>query len=202
MESNLRDSNNVQLPTSKARGTQMLTVWRRVHIEVDSMGLVTGNNVTGRTSTVTPNVGTNTTVVAAGSTANLELNRFQNGRIVLTNVGSYSVVSNSANSVTVQGIINSIPHNTNYTLYDDDDFNGNNGTTLIGDNGENVTAPDISLIQNSDNPTLNVFAPAYVRPIYDIGDNNDFVTFRLNTNTTSATNIIGTYDFDSVCIEA
>lgn len=199
---NLRDSNNVQLPTSKARATQMLTVWRRVHIEVDSMGLVSGNQVTGRTSSVTPNPSANTTVVAAGNTANLELNRFQNGRMVLTNVGSYAIVSNTATSVTVQGIINSVPHNTNYTLYDDDDFNNNNGTTLIGDIGENVSAPDTSLIQDSDSPALNVFAAAYVRPTYDIGDNNDLVSFKLNMDTTSATTIIANYDFDAIATQA
>jgi hypothetical protein len=103
--------------------------------------------------------------------------------------------------ITVQGIINSVPHNTAYTVYDDDDFNGNNGTTLIGDIGENVTNPDTSLIQNSDNPSENVFAPAYVRPIYDVGDNNSAVAFKLNSNTTSAANIIATYDFDAKASE-
>jgi hypothetical protein len=196
----LSDSANAPLPTIRAKANPMLTVWRRVHIEVDSMGLVTGNSATGRTNTVTPNTGTNTTVVAAGN--GLESNRFQNGRMVLTNVGSYSVVSNTANTVTVQGIINSVPHNTNYTLYDDDDFNNNNATTLIGDIGENVSAPDTSLIQDSDNPALNVFAAAYVRPTYDIGDNNDLVAFKLNMDTTSATTIIANYDFDTSATQA
>ena len=197
---NLIDTSSKVLPTTKASRTPMLTVWRKVHIEMDSMGNVTGNSVTGSVSTVTPNTATNQTVITASST--FEVNRFENGRIVLSGGGSYLVISNTANSVTVQGIITSVPKHTTYTLYDDDDFNNNNGTTLIGDNGENVTAPDTSMIQNSDNPSLNVFAPAYVRPIYDIGDNNDFVPFVLNTNTTSAANIISTYDFDARGTEA
>ena len=196
----LRDNTNKALPTSKANNTPMLTVWRRLHIEMDSMGLVAANRATGRTSTVFPSPATNQTTITASTT--LEVDRFQNGRIILNNVGIYSVISNTANSVTVQGIINSVPHNTNYTLYDDDDFNSNNGTTLIGDIGEDVTAPDTSLIQNNDAPALNVFAAAYVRPVYDIGDNNSAVTFKLNTNTTSEANIISSYDFDTKAREA
>ena len=34
----LKDSSNVPLPTTKAKRTEMLTVWRKVHIEVDKMG--------------------------------------------------------------------------------------------------------------------------------------------------------------------
>jgi hypothetical protein len=47
-----------------------------------------------------------------------------------------------------------------------------------------------------------VFAAAYVRPVYDIGDNNSAVTFKLNTNTTSEANIISSYDFDTKAREA
>jgi hypothetical protein len=167
---------------------------------MDSMGLVSGNKATGKTSSVTPNPPLNRTVIAASTT--LEINRFENGGIVLTSVGSYPVVSNTANTVTVQGIINTVPHNTNYSLYDDDDFNNSNGTTLIGDDAENVTAPDTNLIQDSDDPAINVFAAAYVRPKFDIGDNNSLVAFKVNTNTTSAANIIATYDFDASATEA
>jgi len=66
-----------------------------------------------------------------------------------------------------------------------------------GDDGENVTAPDTGLIQDSDSPAVNVFAAAYVRPAYDIGDNNDLVTFRLNMSTSSTANITANYDFDT-----
>jgi hypothetical protein len=188
------------LPTYRGQVTAMLTVWRRVHIEMDSMGLVSGNKATGKTSTVVPHAATNTTDITASTT--LEINRFENGRITLNNVGTFSVLSNSANMITVQGLINSVPHNTSYTMYDDDDFNNNNGTNLVGDNGENVTAPDISLLQDSDNPAVNAFAVAYVRPKYDVGDYNDLVSFKLNTNTTSPANIIGSYDFDAKASEA
>jgi hypothetical protein len=189
----LRDSANKALPTSKANGTPMLTVWRNLHIEIDSMGLVAANRATGKTSSVTPNTATNQTAVAASTT--LEVNRFQNGRIILNNVGIYSVISNTANSVTVQGIVNSVPRNTNYTLYDDDDFNSNDGVILDGDVGEDVVAftQTLSLMQKSDNPLENVFAPAYIRPIYDgggsAGNDTSNIAFSLNIPlTTTAIN--------------
>ena len=178
------------LPTYRAQISPMLTVWRRLNIEVDSMGNVAGNQATGRTSSVTPNTGLNQTVIAASTS--LEANRFQNGRITLNNVGTYPVIANATNTITVQGIINSVPRNTNYTVYDDDDFNGNDSAALRGDMGENVEPiqplnmfdTTFQLMQDSDNPTLNVFAPAYIRPSYtwasNAGYNSSTVSFKLN----------------------
>ena len=78
---------------------------------------------------------------------------------------------------------------------DDDDFNNDDGTNLDGDDAENVTAPDTSLLPNA-------FAPAYVLPVFDVGDNNDFVPFVLNTDTTNPpASLISTYDFDQVATE-
>ena len=44
---NLKDGAGAALPTDNAKLTQLLTVWRKVHVEVDSMDTITGNNVTG-----------------------------------------------------------------------------------------------------------------------------------------------------------
>ncbi|MGI8787523.1 MAG: hypothetical protein ACR2HG_07175 [Pyrinomonadaceae bacterium] len=44
----LKDSANISLPTMKAQQTDMLMVWRKVHLEVDSMGPVAFNIVNGR----------------------------------------------------------------------------------------------------------------------------------------------------------
>src|SRR6185369_6291063 len=46
----LRDGSGSTLPTDRAKPTDMVTVWRKVHVEVDSMGLVTGNEVAGTVS--------------------------------------------------------------------------------------------------------------------------------------------------------
>jgi hypothetical protein len=90
-------------------------------------------------------------------------------------------------------------------LYDDDDFNGDDGGVKDGDNGELVTSlsPTYSLMQASDNPALNVFAPAYIMPQCDVlvcdggGDsanNGSISPFVLNLNSSdliTVTNRIG-----------
>jgi Glucodextranase, domain B len=44
---NLKDVDGRGLPTDKGRSTDLLTVWRKLHVEIDSMGTVTGNRLTG-----------------------------------------------------------------------------------------------------------------------------------------------------------
>jgi hypothetical protein len=43
----LRDASGAVLPTLRGKQTAMLTVWRRVHAEVDSMGVVANNHAAG-----------------------------------------------------------------------------------------------------------------------------------------------------------
>lgn len=197
----LRDAQGDTLPTDTAKATDMLTVWRRVHIEVDSMGLVAFNKVEGTIQSVKVNKKQNQTVLSVNRS--LERSRFQNGRIIITNVGAFPVTDNSTSSVTVQGIVSSTAVGKLFTLVDDDDFNSNDGALKVGDDGENVTPPDTSLIQDSDNPSLNVFAPGYVRPIYDLQGNDDFVPFVLNTPAPGeAAELKNTYRFDNKATEA
>jgi hypothetical protein len=258
------DANNNELPIARTTGnevvgirTQMLTVWRRLHIEVDSMGLVRENYVRGNVS--------GSYGIAAGATRNinvtapnLETNRFENGRIELAYITNFfDVVSNTSNTVTIKNatsnsividsgvnfqILNqgstrsglgtittgqtvasgdtvtinvnsrvplennlfangslfitptlnsltvlsntatslevrnnsrrrvSIDDATFFRLYDDDDMNDDappilgGGKTVDGDEGDDVPDPDLSLLQDSDLPANNVFAPAYIRP--------------------------------------
>jgi hypothetical protein len=175
--------------------TQMLTVWRRLHIEVDSMGNVSGNNVTG-TFPANVRVSSGQRTLSVTTTNPLEVNRFENGRMVIVS-GSItrsltvidatpSVDANTANTVTVLNTLGTfnITGGDTFTLYDDDDFNDDDGTTLDGDNGEDVSEPitGISLLTaNSDNPTDNILAPAYIRPVYDITDTQDNSSFTLNS---------------------
>ena len=56
-----------------------------------------------------------------------------------------------------------------FTLYDDDDFNVNDGSMLHGDEGEALRFPSTALLQDSDVQRDNVLAVAYIRPTYDIG---------------------------------
>ncbi|MFN2455863.1 MAG: hypothetical protein ABR577_16765 [Pyrinomonadaceae bacterium] len=199
----LRDSTGSTLPTDKAKATEMLTVWRRVHIESDSMGLVNGNEINGLVMSANPNPRANTTVLNVDQI--LENDRFENGLMRITGIGDFPVVGNGRGRVQVQGLVTSASIPTAgvaFNLVDDDDFNSNDTpATLHGDNGENVTPASTSLLQDSDTPSTNVFAAAYVRPTYDVGDNNDLVPFVLNSPT-SAAGLRATYDFDAVGTES
>lgn len=197
----LRDGSGNTLPTQRANVTNMLTVWRRVHVEMDSMGLVAGNQVTGTIRRARPDTTANTTQLSIRQ--RLENARFQGGLVTIDGVGDFPVIDNTRGTITIPGVFQSAAMaGRTYLLVDDDDFNNDDLAMLDGDNGENVTAPDTSLVQDSDNAGQNVFAPAYVRPIYDIGDNNDLVPFVLNVARDRAAAIIATYDFDSVATEA
>lgn len=202
----LEDSSGNVLPTAEAKVTPLLTVWRRLHIEMDSMGFVGGNFVTGTILKAKPRFfQTNLTIDQVFG--NEEKNRFENGRILIDGVGAFSVISNTSGGnpkVTVEGIVqDTAAAGKTFVLVDDDDFNNDDGApNLDGDANEDVTAPDTSLIQESDNPTQNVFAPAYVKPFY-IGGNDDFVGFILNTPAPGMSNELrGTYDFNAQGTEA
>jgi hypothetical protein len=91
------NSNNVQ-----GIRTRMLTVWRKLHIEVDSMGQARENYLRGEISgSTTINRGRSKTL---NVTANpLEINRFENGRLVLAAITNVlDVISNTANTVTIK----------------------------------------------------------------------------------------------------
>lgn len=199
---NLRDSSGNTLPTQRVNVADMLTVWRRVHVEVDSMGPVTGNLVTGTIRRARrPDPTTNMTELSVRQ--RLEPSRFKGGLIKIDGVGAGTVFDNTRNTVTVHGVVaNAVAAGRSYELVDDDDFNTDDGTNLDGDTGEDLPAPVTSLVMNSDNPTENAFAPAYIRPIYDIGDNNDLVRFVANVaeDTPAAKSVL--YDFDNQVTEA
>ena len=100
-----------EIPT--AHRSDMLTVWRRLHIEVDSMGAVTSNYVTGNitgiagsstaATSLTLSVNLRTGLTPADNSANLSSTpsgngRFENGYIV---IGTNSV--KTTNTVTANG---------------------------------------------------------------------------------------------------
>ncbi len=181
-----------------AKRTQMLTVWRNLHIERDSMGRVTGNELAGQIASH-----------RVGPTAILypnqpmEIDRFRGGRVVIDGVGDFTVDSNTVSTLTLRNAtVNLRPFaQFAFTLYDDDNFDGGSGP-LNGDHGEDLPAPDIGRLNQSDIETANAFAPAYVRPIYDVGDNNNNVPFVLNTQSETGAGIRSTFDFDAIGTEA
>ena len=204
----LKDADGASLPTTRAAETDMLTVWRKVHVEVDSMGVVTGNSVTGTVLKV-KHAANNEAVLTLD--AFLENDRFENGAIRIENVERL-VKTNNRRTVRVSGDVTDVDVlGKAFTLVDDDDFNDNDQPPQIGvvklhgDEGENVGPPDLSLIVDSfdngacDYSATNVFGDAYVCPGTDVGDFNGNVPFVANLEDASQ---IASYDFDASSSEA
>lgn len=185
-------------PTEPVCRSQMLTVWRRLHIEVDSMGVASGNRATGFIrESVRFRFGETRTVLLNGVV--LEPNRFEGG-VLISNGWTYDVICNlaagqtcnTADTVNVRprGAAISLSANAPFELYDDDDFNDDDGANLNGDTGDNITEPDTALLTaNSDNTNTNVYVAAYVRPVYDVNDPRDDNDFRANTDGSAAADI-------------
>ncbi len=230
---NLKDANGNVINTDDgspeaALRTQMLTVWRRLHIEVDSLGSATGNKVTGTFPANKKISAGNKTLDVTVSPA-LEVNRFENGRLVIGN-RSLSVIAatatedaNTASTVTIFNNMGSfnISAGDPFTLYDDDDFNDNDGVSLDGDDTEDIPEPDTSMLRSNDvacsssatgavTQDCNAFVTAYVTPKYDLSGSNENIAFMLNHNiSTHPTNdpvptseIRSFFDFDNVATEA
>src|SRR5262249_10860563 len=156
----------------RSASSQMLTTWRRLHIEADSMGTVHGNFLIGKVASVGLSLaGTDQTTVYVTTKSPLENSRFERGRIVFDSSTYFKVLRNDTSSITVQGRLTAAFVGKVFQLFDDDDFNNNNGALLDGDEGEDIPVPDMSLVQDSDDPKINVFAPAYIRPTYDLAGN-------------------------------
>jgi hypothetical protein len=193
----LRDSEGATIPTALAQTSVMLTVWRRVHIEVDSMGLVRGNRETP--SVLKAHYKQNRNATDLQLDMSLPEARLELGRVWNPLVGSFLIQSNKGKHVEVHRDARALEGKAVFVV-DDDDFNDDDPPALPdGDQFEDVTSPDTSLIQDSDDWTKNVFAPAYVRPTYGIiGDNNSAVAFVLNLEG----DLTAAYDFDQVATEA
>jgi hypothetical protein len=168
------------LPSKHVQGTDMLTVWRRLHIEVDSMGPVKANLAEGNVLKARPSDRKGRTVLTLSALD--DYRRFETGRISIDGgVGSFPVVDSGSSTVTVEGVVaDSDATGKHFTIVDDDDFNDDDGSQLDGDIDEDVPAPHLDLVLESDKSTENVFAPAYVRPTYDLSNDTPEVPFVLN----------------------
>jgi len=89
---------------------------------------------------------------------------------------------------------NRVRPGSDFTIYDDDDFNDNDGTNLDGDAGEPLIPPDssnTSLIHSTDTActqtvtsNCNILAPAYIKPEYDLANPNPITPFSRNLTMT------------------
>lgn len=158
---------------ARAKRTEMLTVWRRLHLEVDSMGNV------GEVNKVTGTVVANGSKLAPGehdiqvvTASPLEVNRFSNGRVDIGG-NPFRVKGNGAGSIRiiVEATVR-IQNGTPFTLYDDDDYNADDSGYQDGDRNEPVVQLPNSFKLLSDNPLgdtfrdRNVFGVAYILPEY------------------------------------
>ncbi len=178
----------------------MLTVWRKLHIKVYSMGSVPSNISDSNVNRVEGQI-TDTKKIASGnqtlnlSVTNLEPNRFENGRLVITRMdaagntvtvadrrvvaSSPTVTANTASSVTILNNVArfSVQNGDDFKLYDDDNMDDGIGS-LNGDAGEDVSESNLDLIQSSETACIanatygkvagscNGFLSAYVIPDY------------------------------------
>jgi hypothetical protein len=174
------NADGTPLPASATvQKTPLLTVWRRLHLQRDSMGMVTGNHAAGTIRTVTPAQNTPDLVQLRVDTA-LDLRRFEGGRLVIDD-RSFVVNLNSVNSIYVIGQVADFRQfrSRPFRVYDDDDYNLNDRPNFVGDVGEDVRMPSTFLVRDSDSQEANVFAAAYVRPVYDLSS-TDSAPFALN----------------------
>jgi len=166
---NLTDTTGAQIPAStqaanacatanmKACRADMLTVWRRLHIEVDSMKQATGNFLQG---TVSKKVR-----IKAGATATLKdvflgkaVNQFENGRLEIAPITAFfNVVSNTDTALTIRNSTTSaisFPNNVNIQLQNQSSTLNGFGNIAVGQTvnpGQTVTVGFIGtpLVANS-----------------------------------------------------
>jgi hypothetical protein len=192
---NLKDANNIRTPAAinganacaatslQACRADMLTVWRRLHIEVDSMGNVTDNKATG---TITGASSTTSGTRIVVNPAPDENYRFEPGTIFIDQVGTYAVKDNVENEVIIGALLSpSLLVGKSFVLVDDDDFE-NDDPTDNGDDMDDVseTSATFYKMQPSDSNKENVFAQVYIMPVYDGGgaseNNNTGIQFIQN----------------------
>lgn len=195
----IEDSAGLALPNARAKRTPMLTVWRRVHVEVDRMANVAGNTVEGVVAGVTNSAGGTSTIdlglnlPAPGATGTDGLrNRFEGGTLTLSVNGVntvYPVSSNTANAtgndkVGVKGTVPVTSVGQKFKLVDDDDAHG------FGE-GAVVPSPDTGRL-------AACFAPAYVLPVFDLSNPRPVVPFVLNAPGSAAGDLLPLYRFDNI----
>jgi hypothetical protein len=180
-------------PNSNVCRSEVLTVWRRLHLEVDSMGVVSGNKEMG-TFAETKKISNTETQIYVNTSNPLDLLRFNGGRLV-SGTKKFNIVSNGTNYVRIKpqfGRAATLYAGENFVVYDDDDYNNLNISALIGDNGENITNPSHmleGLSATSDLPDDNILAPAYIKPVYDAVDTRDDNNFHANLPPLNPNNI-------------
>ena len=149
-----------------AVASDMLTVWRRVHVERDTMGAVTGNTIAGTITNVGRASNGSVTVTTDQPLEDEEQGRFNGGTLRDSTGKIFPVITHTTRSdftVTVTISASLIPAAGAFTLVDDD----------VLTDGQTLPLPDVTTLA----PALK---DAYVEPVYDVGTTNLNVPFVLN----------------------
>lgn len=192
---------DAEIPHADKYVSDLLTVWRHVHLEVDRMDTVQGNTVRGRIVSVNRNIlslGGSTTLEldknfydlhrTAQGTAGLA-NMFEYGTIEIAGHGVFDVIGNSANAegndtVIVQGSVPSAAVGATFALNDDDEQQG------FKDGGE-VPLPDFSRLEP-------VFKQAFIVPVFDkLSNLNPIVPYAKNSYDDRGFHLRRAYQFDN-----
>lgn len=202
----ISDDKGNPLLTNNTQVSEMLTVWRRLHIEMDAMDKVIGNqkNVTIQSINTIGSGQTRKTILKVNVL--FAENGLVGGNIIV-GTKKYPVSANFVDEITIVGSVSGIRVGDLIKVVDDDDFNANDVTgsgnqrTLVpdGDEQEKIDSIDglLSLMKESDLVSENVFAAAYIIPKFDGGgaliNNSPSVEFKLNVNDTDADLIAQVY---------
>lgn len=179
----VRYANGSPLTPDDAQVSDAITVWRTLHIEVDTLPAVDGNQILGTIERVSASRNTNTTRIVIGGAADssdptplpfgfnsTKPEEFVGGRLTIlggTAAGSYDVLSSRSGTVVVPGQLPRSAVGSLVRLVDDDNAAGG---ALDGDEGDAVPTPDTSLLTAGSTSTSdNVLAAAYIIPAYDLG---------------------------------
>ncbi|HYC63036.1 MAG TPA: chitobiase/beta-hexosaminidase C-terminal domain-containing protein [Thermoanaerobaculia bacterium] len=190
----VEDSSGNKLPTSRAVKTDLLTVWRTVHLEADRMDKVNGNVVRGTIKAVKAGSSANTTEVtipnipSPGLTGKAGLaDRFANGRF-RANGGAYLTVrSNTANLIASDVVI----------------VNGNVDASIVGksfelEDDDYVGYPEgAALLDPATKRLSDYFRQAYVEVTSDLSNPNPIAPFKPNSDTSLFGNYPSDYKYDS-----
>jgi hypothetical protein len=184
----------------KGRVSDMVTVWRYLHLEVDTMGPVHCNVLQGTVNALKSVRGGATQLKLSdvtdhcGTPFNLKTDtltgEFIGGALRVSGV-TYEVVASRAEEITVAGRVPTAAVGSTALLVDDDNLGGG---PLDGDTDDSVPPPDLSLLQNSTDKASNILAVAYVVPVADL-PRGLFPTIQLNTPDEGPISAIYQYDW-------
>ncbi len=171
------------------RATPRLIVWRKLHVEVDSMGAVAGNTVTGQITQVALDLVNMRATVTTNQTLDDSANRFVPGQLTSNN-RDFNVISNTFGvnfTVTVQ--VYDGPTGPEFPAQ---------GPFILIDDDELVDTTDVPMPDTTE--LGNAMAQAYVMVLFDVGDGNNEVNFIRNVET--GDDCVAAQDWDSLAQNA